>query len=182
MAATIDLRKFRQSLINFLDESVGLFAKDKPQELISTAILYVDPYGRASGRLCLDTLANSEKQVAESQHKGPHWYGEDEFGRYNDSPEDFGFFEFTCFEFADFPDLYHVGNPIYFIDHEGRTLDANRERNSDDGINRSMFPSLCAYVCEFVGWNPLRRSDIFRVGVVMHDSKRVAFWRYVEGH
>jgi hypothetical protein len=173
----IDLQKFRKPLHAFFQRSIRAFVREHPAVLVSTVGFYVFPYSRF-GSVCLDTEKNSAKAVATYQDNGPAWYGEDSSGRFNKSPADFSFANFTDFKFTGFPDLDRAGDHLEFIDSQGTIQQCNREAEGDEAINRAMFPTLCEFVREFASWALLRRSDPFRIGVVMHDSRCLSFWQW----
>ena len=175
MNVPIDLRELEGPLSQFFADTITSFKSEHPSEVISTIALYVFPFERISS-LCLDTKLNSDAQVKKWKNKGPDWYGADNLGDYNESPEDFAFPDYADFEFRSWPNLHEVGRQIQFLDHTGGTVLADLDADGDDGLNRALFPAFCEYVRKYNAWKSAQHVAPFRSGVVMHDSKCEAFW------
>jgi len=177
---TIDLRPIRGLLSAFLTDTCQTFADAHPDVEVSTIALYVFPYSRFAG-LCFDHRSHSDASVAEWQHNGPDWYGEDNVGRFCNSPADFAFPDFAEFELSSFPDLYDCDDPLFVCDLNGDQTTIDRDTTGDEGVNKAVFPAFCDLLREFDGWSSLRTNAPFRIGVVMHDSSCQSFWQHKSG-
>lgn len=174
--ATIDLRPIRDLLSAFLNDTCRAFTATHPDVEVSTVALYLFPYSRFAG-LCFDHQSHSDASVTEWQHNGPDWFGEDDAGRFCNSPADFAYPDFAELELSSFPDLYDCDGPLLVCDLNGVQTTIDRETTGDEGINQAVFPAFCDLLREFDGWASLRTTVPFRIGVVMHDSSCQTFWQ-----
>ncbi len=88
MTVLIDLRKMRKPLADDIGASQRAFSSQYPNTPICTVGLFGDGFhGKAS--LHLDTPDHSAASVRRWAKNGPAWYGEDDQGRFDNSPCDF---------------------------------------------------------------------------------------------
>jgi hypothetical protein len=182
MTILIDLRKMRKPLANDIGASLLAFSSQHQDTPICTVALFGDGFhGRAS--LFLDTPDHSAASVQWCVEKGLDWYGEDDQGRFCESPCDF-----PCligeYRFSGYPDLYKTGSDgpargmhpaVDYITLEGVKVRAEAAEGNE-GNNRIVFPFLRAVLASFEPFAQLSRAAPFRAGVRMLGSRLLEFW------
>ena len=144
-------------------------------------LTFGSPTAGLDASLCFDTRENSDAHVAGLIREGLMWFGEDADGRFNQSPADFAFVEFGAADFSEVPpwgDEEDEDEKVEFIRPDGSLASADVAQEGDEALNRVLWPALRTLVDECDAWSMLRRSEPFRLGVVMHDSEYAAFWRW----
>ena len=170
MTILIDLRKMRKALADEIGASLLAFSSQYPRTQICTVGPLGDGFhGRAS--LYLDTPDHSAASVQRWAKNGPAWYGDDDQGRFCDSPCDFPY----CigeYRFAGYPDLYKTGSDaaVDYVTLEGVKVRVEAAEG-DEGNNRIVFPFLRTVLASFEPFDQLARVTPFRIGLRMHDSR-----------
>jgi hypothetical protein len=178
MTILIDLRKMRKPLADKIGASLLAFSSQYRHTQICTVGLVGDGFhGRAS--LHLDTPDHSATSIQRWAKNGPDWYGEDDQGRFDNSPCDFPY-RIGEYRFAGYPDLYKTGlmpgHPtVDYITLEGAKVHVEGAEGNE-GNNRMVFPFLRAVLASFEPFPQLSRVAPFRAGVRMLGSRLLEFW------
>ena len=178
MTILIDLRKMRKLLADEIGASLQAFSTQYPNTPICTLALFGDGFhGKAS--LYLDTPDHSAASVQRLVEKGLAWYGEDDQGRFCNSPCDFPYL-IGEYRFAGYPDLYKTGlmpgHPtVDYVTLEGVRVHVEGAEGNE-GNNRMVFPFLRAVLASFETFPQLARVAPFRAGVRMLGSRLLEFW------
>jgi hypothetical protein len=175
MTILIDLRKMRKPLADEIGASLLAFSSQYRNTPICTVGLFGDGFhGRAS--LYLDTPDHSAASVQRLVEDGLDWYGEDDQGRFCNSPCDFPYL-IGEYRFAGYPDLYKTGSDaaVDYVTLEGAKVRA-KAAEGNEGKNRIVFPFLRTVLASFEPFAQLSRVAPFRVGVRMLDSRLLEFW------
>lgn len=171
----IDLETARRPLHELIKKSLSSFAAEQPHVTWSTLALYACPW---AGWIMthLDTEANSDATVAAFEDQGPDWYGEDQWGRFNNNCPDFEFFEWRELQVKHWRTEYEETDPIHVRDLSGRDHHIGTE---NEAINGLVFEFLRAVLLEYVDTvkaDPLMLQSRRRFGVQLLGSAFSEFW------
>jgi|GEM_PF-5269879 len=176
----IDLSLYCAPFEAFLTKSIQEFVEEHPDVEVSCIGFYCIP-SSSDGLISFDTTNHSTENVAKWQHKGDAWYGEDEFGRYCNSPADFAFPHYRVFMFEGLqdPDAAYKPGEIEIIQAvTGERYKWDCDEEGDYGLCYAVWNFLLKDLMKnFQGFGQLKRAPIFRLGGRMHDSDIVEFWK-----
>lgn len=164
--------EYQQQIHNFCIASVEKFKKEKADVTISTIGLYCDPF---SGRIFInfDTPNNSENLVREHQENNSDWYGEDEYGSYNDHCPDFEYYAYEKLEISEWREQFEISEVITIKYHFKKTQ-IDLAQVNDEVLNKQFFIFLKDILRNVVRdevFTKLNKSETFRVGIQMANSE-----------
>ena len=122
--------------------SISRFESENPDIHWSNVAFEVLPY-YGSIYISFDTPEHSEKQIA----KYPKWYGEDELGKFNNSPGDFAFPIFTELEFTEWEEEYFSEGKYHAQTLTGERVDIEEESPELDIHSTHNFLVLELFKC-----------------------------------
>jgi hypothetical protein len=171
----INFENARKPVAELIENSLSSFSAEKPDVTWSAFALYACPW---SGWVAsyFDTEPNSARIVAQFSANGPDWYGEDEWGRFNNNCPDFEFGEWRFLGRPDWQSAYEETKPICVRDLSG----ADHLIDSDEALNGLTCLFLQTVFSDQLAL--MTRRSIFpkgqyRFGVQLLDSRFVEFWR-----
>lgn len=164
--------EFQQKIHSFCLTAIDKFKKEKADVKIATIGLYCDPF---SGLILInfDTKDNSENLVREHQANGSDWYGEDEYGSYNDNCPDFEYYAYERLKIPEWYEEFELSDVITIKYHFKKTqIDLSQVNN--EVLNKSFFIFLKDILRNVVHdevFTKLNKSEPFRVGIQMANSE-----------
>ena len=177
LVIVIDFSPYRAPFNGFLAGSVREFAEEHPDVEVSCVAFSGCPQlweGVINfyGSICLDTENHSAGTVAKYQH---FRHGEDEFGRYCDSPFDFAFSEYRNFSIEG---LEAPGETGIFQSVTGQRYKLDYDEGGDPGLCWVVWHGLFGVLMkEFQDFGRLKRAPVFRMGGKIFDGCIGEFWR-----
>ena len=139
MPKMIDLTEANARIDKLIEESLRSFSSEKPDTDWSAFAIYSCPW-EGWAMTSFDTAASSEETLARWEKNGSDWYGEDDWGRFNDNCPDFEFHEWRLVDFPEWGSEYEAGEPIHVRDLAGvdHYIDS-----SNESLNALVFSFLC---------------------------------------
>lgn len=171
----IDLAPISASLAAYLSDSISRFALKHPDAQVSCIALYVTPYG-GDAYINFETPQHSDQWVAEHQALPQGYIQSDSAGTFCSAPNDFAFGQEDYFPFPGFPNLheYFENNDTLSIrDSKGQIYEVD---SYDESIGRVLFEMAASVLRDFNGFGRLNRTDVFRLGVCVHNTDIEKFW------
>lgn len=170
----IDLSLYAKYLKDYLRDSIARFAAEHPDVEVSCIAFYFTTYG-SSVYLNYETPSHSAAWVEKYQGNDDFKYyvGEDRAGFFNKEPNSFEYGQHDEFAFKALPNFYEVKWPVKF-----RTLDGKvKEVDSyDQSVGQVLLESFEPALKSFDQFDGLKRSDVFRMGIYVHNTTCEAFW------
>ena len=158
-------------------DSLSSFAAERPDIPWSTFALYACPW---AGWIvsCFDTEEKSAQIVARFGKSGPAWYGQDQWGRFNNNCADFQFFEWRSLELAHWHIEYEEANPIHVRDLGGVDLFIWDENEAINGLVFKFLRTVMLDELRTIKTNDRSLVQFRRrFGIQLLDSTFVEFWR-----
>ncbi len=170
----IDLAAYYDWLESQLIESIAEFAEDHSNVEISCMALYFDTYGM-SVFVNYDTPTHSTLRVEEyRENKLDEYYiGQDEGGSFYMSPSEFQFAQQHDFVFPELPDFYKAEWPLPFRGLDGGI---NWVDSNDEDVGRVLLDSFEPALKSFNQFSNLNRSEVFRMGIEVHNTDLRSYW------
>lgn len=172
----IDFEADRQFVKELIESSLGSFAAERPGVAWSTFALYACPW---AGWItaCFDSEANSAQTVAAIEANGPDWYGEDEWGRFNNNCPNFQFVEWRLLSLPHWQGECEAAEPIHVRDLSGQDHFIGSENEAINGLVFAFLRKvLLAEMQAMTGSRFLPRAR-YRFGVQLLDSGFLEFWQ-----
>jgi hypothetical protein len=170
----IDLPLYAKSLADYLKGSITRFAAEHPDVEVSCIALYFTIYG-SSVYINYETQTHSNAWVKKYRRDKALSYsmGKDAAGLFNRLPNDFEFGQYDVFVFEGLPDFYEVKWPIKFrgLDGKVRAVDSY-----DESVGRVLLECFEPALMSFHAFGVLKRCDVFRMGISVHNTDCEAFW------
>jgi hypothetical protein len=172
----INLEDARNPVRELIESSLASFASGKSDVTWSTFALYACPWaGWITANF--DTVANSAGIVARFSVNGPDWYGEDEWGRFNNNCPDFEFREWRGLDLADWQSEYEEAEPIHVRDLSGQDHFIGSENEAINGLAFHFLRTVLSDKLSSMKGSSLFPGVRHRFGVQLLDSRFVEFWR-----
>lgn len=170
----VDLARYAKSLESFLIDSVAEFANDHSDVEVSCMALYFNTYGM-SVFVNYDTPAHSNARVSEyKENKIDEYYiGQDEAGLFYTSASEFAFAQQHDFVFAELPNFYKVEWPLKFRGLDGKIKSVD---SYDEDVGRVLLESFEPALKSFNQFGNLNRSEVFRMGIEVHNTDCRSYW------
>lgn len=170
----LDFRKNIPEIKKCVVQGILSFEKEYPNVKWSMLALDSCPW-MGFVAINIDTQANSDSQVRKFQSNGSDWYGEDEWGKFNDNCADFEFVEVRRLEMPEWEKKYNSeeNSLIEYIDVNGSEKILDLDAEGDWGFCRIVFELLKPILLEVIDDIQKltnNRGDICRVGVQLYDS------------
>jgi hypothetical protein len=170
----VDLSLYATSLADYLKGSISRFAAKHPDAEVSCIALYFSTYG-SSVFISYETKSHSDAWV--KTHLGNKDYdysiGEDAAGRFYKDIYEFEYHQQDEFLFPGLPNFYEVDWPVRFRSLDGKVKEAD---SSDESVGRVLLDSFEPALKSFDSFGMLKRSDVFRMGIGIHNTNCEAFW------
>jgi hypothetical protein len=177
----IDMDQARKPVQAFIEDALQSFAAERSQVTWCTFGLLAYPMGGWISAN-FDTEANSAEYVAVARPHSPGAYGEDEWGRFNDSCADFEFLGWR-----------YLKLPTWENEYDGADLDEGRPLHVRDLNGRDHFIGtenkfICALAFQFLRTvlldqlnamkgSPLLPKTRYRFGIQIPHNDFSEFWR-----
>jgi hypothetical protein len=170
----IDLTRYATELANYLKGSIARFAAKHPDAEVSCVALYFTTYG-SSVFINYETRSHSDAWVKKYQKDRDHavLIGKDAAGPFNKSPNDFEFGQHDEFRFKELPNFYEVQWPVKFRGLDGKVREVD---SPDESVGRVLLESFEPALKSFDAFGKLKRADVFRMGISVHNTSCEAFW------
>jgi hypothetical protein len=170
----IDLRPLSAEVLALVQEALVRFEAEHPGELWSVIGVDSAPvFGWL--RVSFDTKVNSDALVAQFEHHGPDWYGEDQHGRFNDNCEDFLYPGYQEIQKPEWHHEFMERNDCFsHIDATGVLHRTDMESLGNDGFNALIFPVLVKAQRAAIAWlasNARNMDQVTRFVVQICDSE-----------
>jgi len=171
----IDLPLYAESLMEYLKGSIERFAEDHADIEISCIALYFTTYG-SSVYINYETQAHSDALVSRFRGDAANSYAivTDAGGCFHKEMNDFEYGQHDEFAFEGLPNFYEAKWPIKFRCMDG----AVREVASlDENVGRVLLEAFEPVLKSFKEFGDLKRSEVFRMGLAVHNTDCEAFWQ-----
>ncbi len=174
----IDFRDAKQAVQGLIDVSLKTFAAELPDVAWSAFALYSCPWA-GWVMTCFDTEAKSAEILAEFAKEGPDWYGEDEWGRFNNNCPDFRYFEWRALEFPEWQTDYEDedADQLHVRDLSGQDHFTGFENEAINGLTFSFLRSVLLERSAALSGSLLIPRSRHRFGVQILGDDFVEFWR-----
>lgn len=170
---TFDLGEYRESLENFVLDSLKNFAVEHPDEVVQAVSLSATPwYGWVA--CCIETAEHFLNNYAEYLEVGQNTRipsvhsGDFKYALYS---------QWKCMEWKE--EYCDVGGEIRILDVEGRVIDVDSEYGAIEDFSRPIFDLLSEVMQNVIAVKPLpplKRVNDFMLGVEIENSPLVNFW------
>lgn len=172
----INLEDAVEPLRELIGVSLKSFASEQPEIAWSTFALYACPWG-GWVTTSFDTEENSTQIVDQISTKGLDWYGEDEWGRFNNNCPDFRFPEWRVLNLTHWRTEYEESEPIHVRDLSGQDHFIGDENEAINGLAFSFLQSVLGNQLKSMTERQYLPNGRYRVGVQLLDSAFSEFWR-----
>jgi hypothetical protein len=171
-ADIIDLSLYARSLADYLKGSISRFAAEHPDAEVSCVALYFTTYG-SSVFINYETRSHSDAWVKKYRGNKDYSIGKDAAGLFNKLPNDFEYGQHDEFVFEGLPNFYEVKWPVKFRSLDGMVKEVD---SYDESVGRVLLESFEPALKSFNAFGRLKRSDVFRMGISIHNTDCEAFW------
>jgi hypothetical protein len=173
-AIVIDLSLYVKSLADHLKGSITRFAAEHPDVEVSCIALYFTTYG-SSVYINYETQTHSNAWVKKYRRDKVLSYsiGKDAGGFFNRLPNDFEFGQYDLFVFGGLPSFYEVKWPVKFCGLDGKVRAVD---SYDESVGRVLLECFEPALKSFRAFGVLKRSDVFRMGISIHNTDCEVFW------
>lgn len=174
----IDLAARAKSVKEYLRASIARFAAEHPDTEVSCIALYFSSYGR-NVYINYETRTHSDASVKKYQESKDRSYaiGRDAGGLFNKLPNDFQFAQHDRYTVQGMPKLSDAKWPVKFRGLDGKVKESD---SYDEDVGRVLLDSYEPALKSFNEFGKLKRSDIFRMGISIHNARCEAFWLHPE--
>lgn len=173
---SIDLRPYRGPLHSCLADAITRFNDQTPPRDAYTLALTVAPL-HATANVAIDTQASVERRMAEHSPLAFDRYATDEWGPYGTAPADFELPDYATLPLEQLPNQDETDSPFAVIDASGTAHFVDLRRDGGDALHRKMFPTWIGFMKDFSQWRRLRQGEVFRYGVVMHETNWAKYFK-----
>jgi len=175
----IDFADSRGPLRELIENSLSGFASEHADVTWSTFALYACPWGGWI-TTSFDTKEKSAEIVAEISASGRDWFGEDEWGRFNDNCPDFQFHDWRGLELPSWQTECEEAEPIHVRDLSGRDHFIGCENEALNGLAFGFMRTVLLEQLESLRGSPVFPKSRHRFGVQLLDSLCSKYWRSPE--